>query len=248
MLTLSEIYNKSKQDEITIIKRMETSGVDKIQNNADKAMLWYINQALALGELFLNFNINAAKQHFYRCGLIDEYLIKYHDSRILDSGISNITYSILSDSTELISRYMHLEHSVYDWMVKSGHSTLIYCIQQVVLQNWEQVEWSIAIMESKNPKQRKIIQPDLRFFHSLLENNRSEMIQAINELLLNHKKRNKYLGVSEPYISIPALTYTKLAWLSGYDIEIEHKLVPKSLLAVSPLTKYDPKYKFLNET
>ncbi|MFC1225348.1 Imm49 family immunity protein [Pedobacter sp. BG31] len=245
MLPLSEIYRNSIADEKVALDRINFPGTPEIQVKSDEGMLWYYNENMALGEFFINGNVISCKQHFYRCARIDEYLINNYDSRILDSGINHITYALLSDNTELIARYADLSHSVYKWMVEHGYSTLLYCIQQIMKDNWEGVKRSIEIMNTKNAKLRKGILSDISFFEALLEKNESKMFECINQLLKDHKKRNKYLGISEQYISIPALTYTKLAWLKGFELQIDHPLIPKELLPYCPLEKYDDKYDFL---
>lgn len=245
MLPLKDIYLDAIQNEKIAESRINSYETPVNQAQSDKGMLWYYNENLAIGELFINNNINACKQHFYRCGLLDEYLIVNYDSRILDSGVRNLTYVLLSDNNELIKRFADLGHSVYNWMVEHGHSTLLYCIQQVMKENWERVEWSIEIMKTKNSKLRKAILPDILFFEALIEKNETRMFEAIMQLLKDHKKRNKHMGISQQYISIPALTYTKLAWLNGFEIEIDHPLIPKELLPFEPLRNYDEKYDFL---
>ena len=245
MLPLTEIYLNSVKDEKIALDRIKSTNTSLIQSESDKGMLWYYNENMALGEFFINGDITLCKQYFYRCACIDEYLINNYDSRILDSGVNHITYALLSDNTELIGRYADLAHSVYNWMVEHGHSTLLYCIQQIMKGDWERVKWGIEIMKTKNAKLRNGILSDIAFFEALVEKDESKMFEAINQLLKDHKKRNKYLGISQDYFSIPALTYTKLAWLKGFEIDINHPLIPKELLPFKPLAVYDEKYDFL---
>lgn len=44
---------------------------------------------------------------------------------------------------------------------------------------------------------------------------------------------------------MPALGYAKLAWILGMEVEIKSKLIPKALLPVLPLEKYEVPYDFL---
>jgi hypothetical protein len=53
-----------------------------------------------------------------------------------------------------------------------------------------------------------------------------------------HKKRNREYSLSNEIISIPALTYAKLAWLKGIEVEIDSPLVPKELLPFKPNNEY----------
>jgi hypothetical protein len=247
MLPLSEIFINSIKDENEALTRILSSQTDPIQSKSDKGMLWFYNSLQALGNLFIDKNAKECKQCFYRCGRIDEYLIKKYDDRILDSGTSHLLYAVLSDNIPLMQEYAELGHSKYTWMVEHGHSTLLYAIQQVIKEDWERLRWSLDIMASKNQKLNKVLLPDRKFFEGMLARDETKIIEAIMALLKDHKKRNKHMGIAQDYISIPALGYAKLAWLKGMEIEIDHPLIPKALLPYMPLDKYDDKYDFLKK-
>jgi immunity protein 49 of polymorphic toxin system len=131
--------------------------------------------------------------------------------------------------------------------VEHGHSTLLYCMQQIMKGDWEKVCWSLKIMKTKNVKLRKVIQPDLHVFEGLLEKDINKMTEAIKQLIKDHKKRNKHMGIAKEYILIPALTYTKFAWIEGFEIQIDHPFIPKEFLPYRPLKNYEDKYDFLKE-
>jgi hypothetical protein len=245
MLPLDEIYKNSIKDENDAIDRILSPQTHPIQSKSDKAMLWFYNSLQALGSFFLSSDINAYKQHFYRCGRIDEYLIKKFDARILDSGTHHLLYAVLSDCVPLMLTYADLGHSKYRWMVEHGHSTMLYAIQQVIKGDWEQLQWSLEIMAKKNQKLNKVLLPDRKFFEGMLNSDQQMVTDAIYLLLKDHKKRNRHMGIAQDYISIPALGYAKLAWLKGMEVEIDHPLIPRELLPVRPLPHYDDKYDFL---
>jgi len=228
------------------LREKETIEQIEVGNNIEGQItgLWYCNQTFFLHHLKYE-KYDDLKLDAYRCARLDEFLVTHFDSRILDYGINHITYALLSDDKELIKRYANLGHKVYMWMVERGHSTPMYCIQQIMKSDWEQVKWSLEIMKTKNVKMAKAIQPDLRFFEGILEKDENKMRDAVIQLLKNHKKRNGQMGIAQDYISVPALTYAKLAWLQGIEIEIDHPLVPKELLPIRPLDNYDDKYDFL---
>ena len=63
-------------------------------------------------------------------------------------------------------------------------------------------------------------------------------------------KRNCILTIfilQKDILSFPAVTYAKLAALKGYDLAIEHDLVPKDLIKVNPNPVYTDPYHFLKE-
>ena len=247
MLSLGEIYISSIKDENEAIDRILLPQTHPIQSKSDKAMLWYYNSYQALGNFFIHKHLANCKQNFYRCGRIDEYLIKKYDSRLLDSGMANISYALLSDNLELINRYADLTHSKFKWMVEHGHSTLMYAVQQSIKNDYDKVKWCLDIMSVKNQKLNKGLLPDGMFLEGLLKNDKGQMEESLYLLLKDHKKRNKHMGIAQDYISIPALGYAKLAWLKGMEVEIDHPLIPKELLPHQPLAHYDDKYEFLKE-
>ena len=184
---------------------------------------------------------------FYNCGRIDEYFIKKYDDRTLDSGVSHLLYAVLSDDKSLMTRYAELGHSKYQWMAEHGHSTLLYAMQQVIKEDWERLKWSLNIMATKDQKLNAVLLPDRFFFEGLLNKDEGKVNDALKRLLKDHKKRNKYMGIAQDYISIPALGYAKLAWLKEMEIEIDHPLIPKELLPYRPLENYVDSYSFLKE-
>ncbi|NCI48220.1 Imm49 family immunity protein, partial [Sediminibacterium soli] len=236
-------------DENKTIDKLLSPQINPEQYKSEIGWLWYYNEKQALGNLFLNKNIRECKQCFYRCGRIDEYEIKKYDASILDWGTNHLLHATLSDNIPLMHRYAGLSHTHYAWMVERGHSTLTYAIQQVIKEDWEQLRWSLTIMSTKKQAFNKGLLPDRKFFEGMIARDRVMITEAILELLeaKTHKRRNKNAGIAQEYISTPALGYTKLAWLKGIEIEIDHPLIPKELLPYEPLDQYEDKYAFLKE-
>jgi len=246
MLPLGEIYINSIKDENDAVNRILSLETHPIQSKSDKEMLWFYNSLQALGCFFIDGDILASKQCFYRCGRIDEYLIKKYDSRLLDSGMANISYALLSDNLDLINRYAKLTHRWFSHTIKSG--SLVHATQNIIKEDWVSLEKDIATYQRITSTQKgKINIPDLMYFKGMLNKDETLITEALRLLLKDHKKRNKHMGIAEDYISIPALGYAKLAWLKGIEVEIDHPLIPKELLPYKPLAQYDDKYEFLKE-
>ncbi len=247
MLSLNEIYTNSIEDEKKYLSRIADSLEEDGQYKYDVYALWDCNKTFALAAFFLEQDVVKAKQHFYVCGLIDAYRMGKYQERILDSGIANVSYTILCDAEPLIRRYAHFSHPAYNWMVEHGHSALMYAIQQIMIEDWEKLEYAVHLLNTKNKTMNSKIPHDKSFFDGMLKKDGEQMNDAIVRLLKDHKKRNKHMGIAQEYISIPALTYTKLAWRQGFELDIEHPLIPKALLPVQPLAEYKIPYKFLQD-
>lgn len=236
---LKDLYSSDLHAELDAIKQIEAG------NNVEGQLtgLWYNNRTFFLYELE-HSDFQQAKLRAYTCGRIDEYLMTHYDSRILDYGVINITFAILSDDIPLINRYTCLSHSFYYHTIKKG--SLTHAIQNIIKEDWTSLEGDIATYSRIVLTQRgKINIPDLTFFKGMLERNADQMKAGILMLLKDHKRRNKHMGIAQEYISVPALTYTKLAWLKGFELEIDHPLIPKALLPFDPLPHYDEHYDFL---
>ncbi len=227
---ISRLFNSLKENRIGIKDLADT--------------LWYYEEKFAVNNL-INGELNKVKSHFYNCGLLDEYLITKFDERILDYGVDHLSYVLLSDDINLIQCYANLSHSNYKYMVEKGHSTTLYVLQRIIADDWENVKRGIAIIDEKTLKKKPPLKPDRDFYEAILNKDADAATKAIYQLLKDHKKRNKYYPLINEFISTPALGYTKLAWLKGMEIDIDHPLVPKELLPFKPLDKYEVAYEFL---
>lgn len=224
-----ELFNDSPQEHL--LKR--GSGI-----------IWYHYERLSLKSFFIDGNRTETKQHFYTCGRLDEYLITQYDSRILEYGISHISYALLSDNQRLIRRYADLAHNGYEKIARKG--SIIYAIQLALKDELD--HGYVSILDSLSQKKSQTaIQPDVKFFRSLVEKDRLGCEEAINELLTpkRHIQRNKYMELVNEFISHPAIGYAKLAWLKGIKVEIDNPLIPNSLLPVLPNELYSDEYEFL---
>lgn len=206
--------------------------------------LWYNSEITFIYDYFKEGNIDAAKQHCYTCGLLDEYAINKFDSRILDYGMSHIAYALLSDNAELITRYADLANSTYSNEIKRG--SIIHAIQ-LAIKNELDSAYINKLEKLSQMKGESAIQLDVRYFKALIMKDKAGIESAINELLLpkNHKYRNKNKELINDFVSHPALGYAKLAWLKGIEVEVNSPLVPKELLPIKPLDNYETPYEFL---
>lgn len=244
-MTATERLNEQMAARESDISRLSNSLKENRISIKDLAdTLWYYEEKFAVCNI-INGNLDKVKSHFYNCGRLDEYLITKFDERILDYGIDHLTYTLLSDEINLIQRYANLSHSHYKYMVEKGYSTTLYVLQRIIADDWEEVKWGIKIIDEKTLKKKKPLKPDRDFYEAILNKDADGATKAILQLLKDHKKRNKYKPLINEFISTPALGYTKLAWLKGMELDIDHPLVPKELLPFKPLDKYEVAYDFL---
>ena len=138
MLALKEIYIQSHDWEENALKRMVNFEDELIV--AEFMQLWQKQKIDFLYNFFIDKDTSNFKNSLYNCARIDEILVKKYHSRLLDAGMENISYVLLSDNLDIIIGYARLGHSEYAWMVEHGHSTLAFAVQQSIIENWEKVQ------------------------------------------------------------------------------------------------------------
>jgi hypothetical protein len=124
-----------------------------------------------------------------------------------------------------------------------------HTIQQFLLGNNSIIERNLTIMERvyfSKPHENSTLQYDVKFFRALYEKDISKCEAILKDLVSPkiHQKRNDD-PLLKKYISMPALGYSKLAWILGIEVEVSSKLIPRELLPVKPLEHYDTPYDFL---
>jgi hypothetical protein len=227
---------------------IEKSFDESLSQDHVRAEFFYINEREALYQYSVLANIAAAKQHFYTCGRCDEYMMKVHNRQILGWGIKRVGYALLSDCKPLIERYALLSDGAFEVQKRKGHP--VYCVQLALLNKLDELEKQVALLKEKaSKKTNKWLLPDVGFFEGLLAADEEQMVESLVQLLKPrlHNKYNAFFILQKDILSFPAVTYAKLAALKGFDLAIEHDLVPKDLIKVNPNPVYTDPYHFLKE-
>lgn len=241
---LSDANSNSLRSELSALNLIRESFDIQIKWQAKR--LWNDNQVFALYEFFNRGNLAKAKQHFYLCGRLDEFLITKYDEKILDYGINHLSYALLSDNEALIKRYANLRHSNYEAMIKGGGTAPMYILQCIIKDDWKEYERVMPIMKTKTVKKFKM-EMDAAYYEALAERSKSKLEEILSEFVTPkiHKQRNKAHELINEFISHPAIGYAKLAWLKGIEVKIDSPLVPSDLLPVKPNETYQDDYDFL---
>ena len=242
---LIEVHQEYQEREYGLIRK---SLNQSLFQESVRAEFFFINEKAALYQYSVEGNIEVAKQHFYTCGRCDEYMIKTYDYQLLSAGIRHIGYALLSDCKPLIERYALLSDSAFEVQKRKGHP--VYCVQLALLNKLDELEKQVALLKEKaSKKTNKWLLPDVGFFEGLLAADEEQMVESLMQLLKPrlHNKYNAFFILQKDILSFPAVTYAKLAALKGFDLAIEHDLVPKDLITVKPNPVYTDPYHFLKE-
>lgn len=253
----NDLKERYEEEVESVLKIQSMLAENKIVNlNSACNILWNKYETFFAYE---NRNKNSdAKNNLTINGLLDEFAILNFNSRLLDYGLRHICYTVLSDNEELIQRYAKLRYHrgknaelSMDEMVEQGELP-IWCntVQFFMANDNNGIERNLNIIETKSlkklSKKEEGLLDDYEFYKALYNLDKSKMEEVLEKLTNPkiHKKRNDD-PILNQYISLPALGYAKLAWRKGIEVEVKSKLVPKELLPIEPLEKYEIPYDFL---
>jgi hypothetical protein len=166
-----------------------------------------------------------------------------YDRRIMDSGIYQMSYALLSDKADLIQRYSVLRNKV-------NHETgigyqLPNAVQNIILEAWDKLDWNIHCLEKLVKLPRfKWCAGVINVLNGFKHQDKTIIEKGLHELLATHVKRNDSETLICKFFSTDTAGFTKLAWLKGYEIDLKSPFVPIELMQIKPLDYYED-YPFL---
>ncbi len=220
------------------------------------------NWIRAWNEYLNNKNIDKAKLIFNENGFIDLNRAELFNHRVLDmqNPRDNLSSVVLSDNQILINKYSEINYLIkynsrnkdveitFRDFANKGELVAIYSltILNFLKKDWNQIKNSIEIFRNvvSNTKSALILLPDFEFLESLTTGNK-DLIKSKIEFFLTkklHKQRMRDEILLDDYISLPAILYLKLAWIMGFEIEINNAFIPMDLMPVKPLLNYEETY------
>lgn len=250
-----KFYNDQEVDDINLI-------VDRIKKNQHHGAVY---ESLAkscsykgLYAFIAEGNIGAFKQWFFVASLLRAESCKYSGGWDMWTPHAFI-FPLLTDNQELIKRYSILTTVNDDDHHKSLSDAINYPkegrfevlrFQAVLRQDWDTVNQMKTIFFEKIKKPKNFDLWEINFYDALQNKNDNAMKDIIYEYL--NPKVHKYLNQhlveefnGEIWSHHPVM-FTKLAWMNGLEIEIDHPLVPMELMPIKPLEHYDYHYDFLD--
>ena len=247
------------KNELPIKEQEHISWIKKNPNGFAYGCLAADVEHKAIYSLFIEGSIAKSKQYFYLISRLNAMSASY-GSWDLESRRLFI-YPLLSDSKEIIDIYANLDTKGVPHKDLPNYQTGklnptnfdsrfgTYALQCMLKKDWENY-YFICNLSKKNLKKLNINEEyEFNFYDSLIAGDVDQMTHIIHTLLKpNLHKRLNYgnsVGYGGRSWSFHPTIFTKLAWMFGYEIHIEHDLVPMSLMPVQPLEHYDDYYDFL---
>lgn len=190
-------------------------------------------------EFFINKDLKGAKQCFYLCGRFLEIYTTSYDVQIIRL-FSFMFGSLLSDDTNLIKRISYIQ--INNLLSKKVDNNFPMVIQAILRNDFDEAIKLFGTFKDK------ILDLDKSFFLALIDGNKKKMESLILQMVSEseHRKRVKKWWIYRETFSENALAYTKLAYIKGFELDIDHPLIPKELLPVRPNDEYW-EYDFMKE-
>ncbi|PFH10119.1 immunity protein 49 of polymorphic toxin system [Collimonas sp. PA-H2] len=210
-------------------------------------------QASAMFAWFQYHDLPALKQWCYVASKLDQLYYKMQESDPdWGRGFPQLLKPLLSNNEVLINWFANYDLA-YDMKRVENHKTLDFWAYQanVALRgDWQQL---IARCEKviNDPPGSSVLQKyliDHHFYLALGRGNIAEMEEVLAQIASPKAMRgrtNDESGFTEDLISTPAVIYSKIAWLHGYQVKVDSPYVPMEWLPMEPLAQYDKHYDFL---
>lgn len=207
-------------------------------------------------------NIDQLKKWFYVSSLLRAESCKYCSGYTLSTP-DEFIFPILSDNTEVIEKFAHLDTVHLLWgeyepsyqkakfnPSKDDPRYRTHALQAVLRHDWQDYQKIKEVANQKINKLREVVQFEFGIYDAIYEKDKDKIIEIVQTLLKPkvHKAYNKDFGEEfngEIWSHHPVM-FTKLAWMNGLEIEIDNPLVPMELMPIKPLEHYDYHYDFLD--
>jgi hypothetical protein len=196
-------------------------------------------------------NFNEARNYFYNSGRIDIMRMLKYKERFFDYGIRNICIAILSDSVDMLKQYAGLSYPGMDELVEQGELPIwVNTIGKIILDDKEGLARNLEIMVTNGSVEKAgpALVHDFNFFKGMYENDLTA-VQAVIEQLVTpglHEARNEP-SPGQPFLSLPAIGYAKLARMKGLEVKVNSHLLPEGMVDIQPLREYTDRYEFVEE-
>jgi len=216
--------------------------------------LTLITEATALHKLFQDHDLHAIKQWAYVAAKLHIMLLHETNEVI---GIEHLLWPLVSDNEEVIdwhaSNPMFYE-SLDDPKKKeqiTSHEFARLQIWRALNRQWETLavdcEKALAEPEAFSKHLRRGL-VTFEFLLALARGDRATMQNILLDKCTPKQRSRSYQfesGLTNNFIVSYATLFAKLAWRSGYELELDTPWIPKEWLPVQPLPKYEDPWPFM---
>lgn len=235
---LKTLFKENKERELKRLKVMEDPAV------RHHHILSFIgmNTMFFLEKAFVEGDTQAAKNYLYKAAMANAY---YHEKTggEIFNVLNMFTYPLLSDSQEVIDRYMKYYKTEYTDSFATHFGKTIQC---VLKDDHQALPFHIEGLKKQSasgwPEQYKLV---IAVFEGLLSRDKPAIELGLQHLVALRDKQ-ELPSVVKDFIHLEATALAKLAWRKGLEVHPNSEFIPQQLLPVKELASYE-RYSFFDE-
>jgi len=166
---------------------------------------------------------------------------------------STLLYPLISDNEAILNSYVSYDAGYYANDIENTRTGTFHDYQAVLALRgeWKRLAERCERILADPPKRRNKFIVDFHFYLALAQGNRVGMETALQELtspkMARKRNHDGDMGYTEYFIGTDAVVFAKIAWRSGYELQIDTPFIPKEWLPVEPLTTYEDPYRFMSQ-
>ncbi|WP_293931455.1 Imm49 family immunity protein [Iodobacter sp.] len=235
-------FLKGEQDDLPRKLDSYINRFHKVDRGWILSWISILYECRALKASFIDHDQTAMRQQFYMTSILSAAANAAGfnpDFRDLGLPVEAFVHALLSDSPECINQIAHAG-LMYKADPKSYHY-YTHMLQLLLLGDHSAIKEMIAVGAKKCGKPlREEFATGRDFFSLFLRQDKP----ALEEHIFNLTKIKSEL-IHRDFLHYWAVLCTKLCWIKGIEVEIDHPLIPMALMPVKPLPHYEIEYDFL---
>lgn len=193
---------------------------------------------IGIYDYFVEGKAHSFKQHLYISSKLKLAAIAIDSYQQFNA--MELYYALFSDHPELVATMASMETQE---LISSRNNSLypsfiLHLWQLAILGDYEALQIKIQkLAQHGRKKDRK----NIDFFTLLIKGDKAALEQLIHE----EASIRSADPLIENFMAFFACMESKICWLRGIEVQINHPLVPMELMPIKPLEHYDDSYDFL---
>jgi len=197
-------------------------------------------------------DVKSTKQRIYNCGRLLDMRESERNTHMQFDMRDYVKTMILSDSQELLERFKSWKYDDYTYPNSQGKRivSMTTFIQKLLRGNSKEIQKEFELYlqyEHQYTEGKKLfftLEKDLQIMKGLMEGDKDAIVDGLRWILSDRVFKMRS-GPFE-FFSGAATAYLKVAWILGYEIEIDSPYIPMDLMPIQPLEKYEVPYFFMD--
>jgi len=253
-------YLRYQGDENTLRESIDwllNTDLDRNRGAIITSLIGYF-MSKALIEWFSSGDMNRIRNLFYNIGKLS-YIGRLENwtsgsyQRYTVTNVLDCMPILVCDHSALIQWCMNTNYGFSEGKNRDKPHSYEFVVKNIFLamrQQWDELEERSRLYIA-NPRPRPFSRLDIfefEYFLGLATGDIPKMEAAILELVTPKGLRtnsSSETGFTDGLISTRGILFAKLAWRSGYEVNIDSPYIPKEWLPVQPLERYEDEFDFM---